>query len=221
MGTRGAWGFRKDAQDKISYNQRDSYPEGLGSAVAELVRQSRHNAHLAEIADGIVLVQPDTVPDADTITYCQNIPGLVNLSVSDGKPEDWYCLLYGAHRQPLYYLQGATLEYDEGDWQNRKTASVVVGNPCRHMVDNAGFLADSLFCEFAYIINLDSEKLEVYRGFNRCCSAPGRYAGDGDEGPADVYYGVALIAEFGLDEVRGWTSERFMEAVAKAMPART
>ena len=42
--------------------------------------------------------------------------------------------------------------------------------------DNHGFLHDSLFCEYAYIVNLDTEKLEFYIGFNKNPNAKGRYA---------------------------------------------
>ena len=33
--------------------------------------------------------------------------------------------------------------------------------------DDSQFLNDSLFCEWAYILNLDENKLEIYKGFQR------------------------------------------------------
>ena len=33
--------------------------------------------------------------------------------------------------------------------------------------DNSEFAADSLFCEWAYVIDLDKETFEVYKGFNQ------------------------------------------------------
>jgi hypothetical protein len=36
-----------------------------------------------------------------------------------------------------------------------------------HMIDSHLFLMDSLFCEWGYIIDLDSMLLRVYKGFNK------------------------------------------------------
>ena len=35
------------------------------------------------------------------------------------------------------------------------------------MIDNKEFMGDSLFCEYAYILNLDNNYLEIYKGFNK------------------------------------------------------
>lgn len=70
---------------------------------------------------------------------------------------------------------------------------------CQEMIDNSEFLADSLFCEWAYLVNLDTEELEVYRGFNENPNAPGRYAAL--RVPDSRFYGVALVQTFPLDEL--------------------
>lgn len=61
-------------------------------------------------------------------------------------------------------------------------------------------LGDSLFCEWAYIINLDTKKLEVYRGFNKDKNAEGRYAHLKNNGNSK-YYGVKLIYEYDLNDL--------------------
>ena len=40
------------------------------------------------------------------------------------------------------------------------------------MIDSKAFLKDDLMCEWAYIINLDSEKLDVYTGIKLVVSLP-------------------------------------------------
>lgn len=69
-------------------------------------------------------------------------------------------------------------------------------------LDQHNFLNDSLFCEYAYLINLDTNKFEVYVGFNLDPNAPGRYAKytlyKDDE---KVYYGVKLVKEIELTDL--------------------
>jgi hypothetical protein len=60
------------------------------------------------------------------------------------------------------------------------------------------FMADSVFCEYAYILNLDTEELEYYRGRNTNPDAAGRYAAKGRWSPPSTmtgvsYYGVRLV----------------------------
>ena len=78
------------------------------------------------------------------------------------------------------------------------------------MTDDHSFLLDSVFCEWAYIINLDTKELEVYRGWNEDPTAPGRYASlkeadwtrdDGIVVKAN-YYGVTLLTTIPLMDIR-------------------
>lgn len=70
--------------------------------------------------------------------------------------------------------------------------------------DAKDFLFDSLFCEYAYIINLDSNMLEFYTGFNNDENAPGRYAkclNPCELSDGSFLYGVKLVLEIPLNEV--------------------
>lgn len=83
---------------------------------------------------------------------------------------------------------------DVWDWKNHKFMD--------KFEDNHIFLIDSLFCEYAYIINLDSKKLEVYEGFNLNPNAPGRYAKYTlNKNREKVYYGVTLVEELNLSDL--------------------
>ena len=81
------------------------------------------------------------------------------------------------------------------------------------MIDSSGFLLDSLFCEWAYIVNLDTGKLELYRGFNKKPS-DGRYGNileDKPEWREAEYYGVALIGEIPFEAIRNRTRKQLSE----------
>lgn len=173
MGTRGAYGFIKNGVEKITYNHFDSYPEWLGSNVVEFIQETGIRK-LNEIFDSICMVNKKDVPTKKQIEECEEFK---DLDVGSQSESDWYCLLRGA--------QGNLSAYSSG---------------LKYMIDSSEFMFDSLFCEFAYIINLDTEMLEFYKGFNTDESARGRYAsvkGRDSQG----YYGVALVTEFPLKSI--------------------
>lgn len=66
------------------------------------------------------------------------------------------------------------------------------------LVDSIDFAADSLFCEWAYVIDFDTNSFEIYKGFNTE-PAKGRFA----EFPTDSkeYYPVTLIQTYQLDDL--------------------
>lgn len=60
------------------------------------------------------------------------------------------------------------------------------------------FMSDNVFCEYAYILNLDTEELEFYMGRNTDPNAAGRYAAKRRWSPSSPmagvsYYGVRLV----------------------------
>ena len=56
------------------------------------------------------------------------------------------------------------------------------------------FIYDSLFCEWGYILNLDSEELEIYEGFQESEPVHGRYKkSDHPEFCCDKYYPCELV----------------------------
>ena len=68
------------------------------------------------------------------------------------------------------------------------------------MIDNKDFMQDSLFCEWAYIYNLDKGILEVYKGFQQE-PQDNRYKIEEDEARTSEYYNVALITEIEYEDI--------------------
>lgn len=192
MGTRGAFGFRVNKQDKVTYNHFDSYPSGLGQDVLEYVA-ARTPQKLKAIASAIVMVNSDSKPNEEQIAECAP---WTNLDVSNQTVEDWYCLLRNS--------QGNLEAYENG---------------LKYMIDSQSFLLDSLFCEYAYIINLDENVLEFYSGFNQISrTRMGRYANQTERAdkPEDrCYYGVARVAKISLTDICGASKEQLNAIVSK------
>jgi len=171
MGTRGCYGFRKDGKDKLTYNHYDSYPSWLGKQVVEFARGTS-TERMREIFDSIILVDSDTKATPEQQEECKQF---IDEHVSTGRADEWYCLLRNA--------QGDLTAFrDKG---------------LRYMVDDHLFMQNSLFCEWAYVIDLDREVLEVYRGFQKTAHG-GRYQGEADD---MGYYGVMQVAEFPLGDI--------------------
>lgn len=72
--------------------------------------------------------------------------------------------------------------------------------------DESDFAKESLFCEWAYVINLDKNILEVYKGFNRKpLSKKERFYDDSYENDKakPEYYPVKLTGTYSLDKLPG------------------
>lgn len=191
MGTRGAVGVHVDGADKMAYNHSDSYPEYLGVSVLSAARALAKDENAAQMARDLRLVDEDTPVTAEDI---EKYGHKMNLGVSNQSPTDWYCLLREA----------------QGDLRACLDMGV--------MLDAGDFILDSLFCEWAYIINFDTRKLEVYEGFKSAPHDKGRFANKkpaptGQKRSAE-YYPCALIAEFDLDALP--TKAKFLKAVKAA-----
>lgn len=186
MGTRNAQGFRVNGQDKVTYCQFDGYPSGKGVIMVELAQKIASDLPKYRAAvEAIQLVTDEVKPTAEQITKLKEL-GLYDGTVSTGSEEEWYCLLREAQENPSAYLDAGLME------------------------DRQSFLKDSLFCEYAYIINFDDETIEFYKGFNHDQNAAGRYAKT-EEG--DEYAGVALVGSVKLSEV---TVEKMNELFVQA-----
>ena len=167
MGTRGCYGFRKNGIDKLTYNHYDSYPDYLGKIMVTFCKETSLD-EMNEIYDRLILVNENDKPTQEQIEECKRY---YNGDVSCNTPEDWYCLLRNA----------------QGDLDAYK-------NGLKYMIDSCGFIKDSLWCEYAYIINLDTDELEFWVGGQ---DKPDIYNRYGVERDGD-YYPCKMVASYPL-----------------------
>lgn len=141
MSTRGYLGIKKKGQLKGYYNHFDSYLEGLGTDIVDYLNSlNRENKIkiLSDTFDRIILVGDET-PTNHQIADCMDA-GTVDLEVSNKDLHDWYCLL----------------RYTQGD------LSWYVEEKINYMLNGNEFLNDDISCEYGYVINLDTEMLDIY-----------------------------------------------------------
>jgi len=146
MGTRGAYGIKSNGKYYVTYNHFDSYPDGLGDVIVEFCRKiQKENGWDAfrKGTEALTLVNLSGIPSAKLIEKYRKYS---DINVSRQTVDDWYCLL-------------RNLQFGE------ILTGIYNGN-IEHMINGFDFLSDSLFCEYAYIINLDKMRLEFYEGFN-------------------------------------------------------
>lgn len=149
MSTRGIYGFRKNNENKITYNHSDSYPTWLGEKIIEFCA-GMTDQDLENLFDHAIIVD-ELEKDPGKVEMVRKFA--VTHGNDPGESEDAYYI--------LHFMQGNFEEY-------RNIAYLLEDFP---MTDAEDFFGDGLFCEWGYIINLDDKCLEVYKsGKNKICS---------------------------------------------------
>ena len=172
MSTRGGYGFYRDSVDKITYNHFDSYPSYLGENFKKFI-QNNSIEELNILFDSIVLLNEDDKVDEEIKTICIKNE-LYDDSVRSGI--DYYSLLRNL----------------QGNFEKLKDVP--------YMIDYKEFLGHSLFCEWAYVFNLDTNKLEVYKGSQKELNE-NRFK---DFVSGNRYYNVKLIKEIPYEELESF-----------------
>lgn len=179
MGTRGLCGFVVDGDVKSSYNHYDSYPSGLGAKIVEQIGYLTKNFSEDELKEKVrdmFFVDDDSTPVTED--YIEKYKEYYDGNVGGSTEVTWPQLLRDT----------------QGDLVKNIEAGV--------MLDTNDFARDSLFCEWGYLVNLDTKMLEVYRGFQKTSHADGRFA-DPDYTPDEEfrYYPIRLVEEFPFNDI--------------------
>lgn len=172
MGTRGTYGLYKNGVSKLTYNHWDSYPSGLGKEMLSFARNTTVK-ELNEIFESLIMVDEKSNP---TTVEKKRLMKLGYSYEEGGRQLNWYNIL------------GGTL----GD------LSVYEDGLC-YMIEYSNFIKESLYCEWGYIVNLDDETFEIYKGFQEEKNN-NRYS---IETPLNkTYYACKLVGKIPINELK-------------------
>lgn len=206
MGTRGLTVVYLDGTHRIAqYGQWDHYPEGQGVVVLDFCRawlkgDEKTSRFLSNLAATRFVNEDD---ERESEEFSRSI-GITDGWMNMTQAEQW------KRRYPL--------------WSRDNGAAILemVADPSPGVAlvlrDSLDFAADSLFCEFAYVIDLDVGVFEVYKGFNEG-PAEGRFRDmpkpptppNAREGYEYKYTPVTLLATFDLKNLP--TKSAFLEVM--------
>jgi len=178
------------------YGQWDGYPEGQGVTILEFLR----SADLAAFANKIRT-------DVSFITEAQ-WKKIIDEHTDNGS------VTYGSEHDRYWKEHLSHLDRDIG---GEILQRILETDGPILLRDSLSFAGDSLFCEWAYLVDLDNMKLEVYEGFNKEPVTEGRFktgdenlesSGNGESHP------IRLIKTFDLDALP--TRDEFVAEVTAA-----
>jgi hypothetical protein len=194
MGTRGAVVLVHNGREMVGYNHFDSYCSGLGVTVISELREILATDGLAEAALPGLRTPGEMDPVTDGDRELARAWKLDTENVGSAPGVDYYSVFRQLQGHVLLPLQMGLFVTGSSAWPH-----------------------DSLFCEYAYVLDFDARVLEVYRGFQTDHGAVrGRWAGSGD--PTAEYAPVSLAASYPFDRLPSDPAAA-MEALETALDA--
>lgn len=184
MTTSGLIGFRYREKDKLAYNGSKSEPDMLGLKILHEIRNvSSWNKVKDRVRDLI------TIPE---IRPLDESTALAETELMRHFPDLEYKLAPRNVHQLYKPLQGSLSPY--------------LGGRLTFMPDASDFIHDSGFCKWAYVLNLDTDQFEVWKGNqrepdhedNRWAEEENRY---GKEMNQMGCYPCAMVRRYDLNEL--------------------
>ena len=177
MGTRHLTCVFSNNQMRIAqYGQFDGYPDGAGFEICDFI----HRTNMDEFRSKVEKVTQVTEEKMNSInSQFESKDGWMTLAESER---------YGKAYPEFYRNTGAGI------------LDLVMNKGVTEVNLDTDFVNDSLFCEYAYVINLDTNELEFYEGFQKQIHSQGRFANsNANEGG---YYPVKLVAQIPFENIK-------------------
>jgi hypothetical protein len=155
MGTRNLTCIVKNGEYKIAkYGQWDGYLNGVGRDLLEVMQSIIKEDKVEKLVQKIDSVREVT---EDELRAC--------ILSCGGKDDSQYGLLLTMDTSETYKNNFPSLHRDTSGSDLIKL--ILEANETLLVNKDLEFAADSLFCEWCYVIDLDKKTFEVYKGFNK------------------------------------------------------
>lgn len=209
MSTRAAYGFRHNNKDYISYNHSDGDPTGLGYEFLEALTSftlTQDIEYLRSKIENITLIQRNNHVFSGN-ELLSIIDRIDSLGIANDLKNKYTSNSEVLAENILYFTQGQLDAIIDREFS------------IPYMLDSKTFLYDSLFCEWAYIVNLDEQVIEFYKGFNKNPNSNGRYASlNADYKNPNEYFGVALMGNIPFSVIDSWTKDDIADFTCNLKP---
>lgn len=205
MGTRGLTMVISKKKTKVAqYGQWDHYPKGQGATILKFLKTTNLD-EFRKVVDKLRFATKKDEKEMDTFHKSIGVTdGWMNMEQSELYQKKYLHLSRDAGAGILNLIMGKPIpRYDP----NLKKDVDVYTEPV-FLSDSSDFAGESLHCEWAYVIDLDKNKLEVYKGFNKKPLGKTqrfyflqKLDNDKTGRPSDSYYPVRLLKKYDLDKL--------------------
>jgi hypothetical protein len=145
MGTRHLICVVSNGEYKVAqYGQWDGYPTGQGIAICDFIQNEMNIRKFRKAVNECKYLTPEELKDKWIEFGVPRDADFVDSDIADKFAKKYPQLSRDAGAKVLKLIQNGT----------------------RELQNSIDFAGDSLFCEWAYVLNLDNKTLEVYNGFN-------------------------------------------------------
>jgi hypothetical protein len=200
MGTRNSVHVIVGKETKIAkYCQWDGYPEGRGIELLDVLRKRLKPTKTISFEDRLKEMK-EKVKSVVALTDEE----VHNRWKECGADDSGWVGMDVANK---FKEQYAHLSRDMGGGE---VIDLVFTGKVKDTQIDPKFVADSLFCEWAYVVDLDKKTLEVYKGFNdKPLSKKDRFFSLTEKD--SKYYPVKLVKKYKLDELP--TNKAFLKEI--------
>lgn len=186
MGTRHLIAVQKDNEYKVAqYGQWDGYLDGQGRDILEFISIPENLQRLKKALSKVRFI--DDKKDKKFLdSYNKNAPSWSNEPDNRTEEQKRWFNLYMTRDLGAKILKNIVESEDK---------EIILRN-------SISFTGDSLFCEYAYVIDFDKNTFEIYIGFNKTTiSKDERFFGMEKEEKSDGYSPVSLWKSYPLDNL--------------------